>query len=229
MARNSNGAFGKFLNFIGLVDEVEPRDSYGEEYTNGNYGRASTYVPQRQGGAAQSRTAAPARRSLPAQGGRSNVGPRTYGVAEEEYRVPNRRSAAPQDEYQENYGESARANRAPARPRSRFEEEEPQQQPRRQENLPAPRMRVSPRPRTDMCSLHSLEDCCEVIDKLIAGNTIVLTMDELDGYLMQRAVDTLSGAVFALHATIRKASDKTYLIAPMGVEVNETYDVDRRF
>lgn len=31
------------------------------------------------------------------------------------------------------------------------------------------------------------------------------------------------------NATIRKASDKTYLIAPSGVEVNETYDVDRRF
>ena len=42
-------------------------------------------------------------------------------------------------------------------------------------------------------------------------------------------VCALSGAVFALHATIRKASDKTYLIAPSGVEVNETYDVDRRF
>jgi FtsZ-interacting cell division protein YlmF len=46
---------------------------------------------------------------------------------------------------------------------------------------------------------------------------------------MQRAVDTLSGAVFALHATIRKASERTYLIAPSGVEVNETYDMDRRF
>ena len=47
--------------------------------------------------------------------------------------------------------------------------------------------------------------------------------------MYKRQVDTLSGAVFALHATIRKASDKTYLIAPSGVEVNETYDVDRRF
>ncbi len=90
-------------------------------------------------------------------------------------------------------------------------------------------MRVSQRSRTVMFSLHTLEDCCEVIDHLIANNTVVLTMDELDGRLMQRAVDTLSGAVFALHASIRKASDKTYLIAPMSVEVNEAYDVDRGF
>ena len=54
-------------------------------------------------------------------------------------------------------------------------------------------------------------------------------MDDLDVKLMQRAVDTLSGAVFALHATIRKASDRTYLIAPSSVEVNESYDVERRY
>ena len=80
-----------------------------------------------------------------------------------------------------------------------------------------------------MFALHNLEDCCDVIDNLILNNTVVLTMDELDPKIIQRAVDTLSGAVFALHATIRKASDRTYLIAPMNVEVNETYDVDRRF
>ena len=80
-----------------------------------------------------------------------------------------------------------------------------------------------------MFSLHSLEDCCDVIDNLIENNTIVLTMEELDMSLVQRAVDTLSGAVFALHATIRRASEKTYLIAPNTVEVSETYDVDRRF
>ena len=94
---------------------------------------------------------------------------------------------------------------------------------------PQNRMRVSSRSRTVMYSLHSLEDCCEVIDQLIANNTVVLTMDELDGRLMQRAVDTLSGAVFALHASIRKASDRTYLVAPMSVEVNDAYDVERGF
>ena len=87
--------------------------------------------------------------------------------------------------------------------------------------------RGSARQRTVMFSLRNLEDCCDVIDNLILNNTVVLTIDELDARLMQRAVDTLSGAVFALHATIRKASERTYLIAPSGVEVNETYDMGR--
>ena len=44
-----------------------------------------------------------------------------------------------------------------------------------------------------------------------------------DERTLQRAVDTLSGAVYALHATIRKASETTYLLAPEGVEVNTSY------
>jgi FtsZ-interacting cell division protein YlmF len=80
-----------------------------------------------------------------------------------------------------------------------------------------------------MFALRSLEDCCEVIDNLISNNTVVRTQDEWEPSMMQRAVDTLSGAVFALHATIRKASDRTYLIAPSSVEVDESDDVARRF
>lgn len=80
-----------------------------------------------------------------------------------------------------------------------------------------------------MCQLTSLEDCCDVIDSLIAGNVVVLTLDELEPKLVQRALDTLSGAVFALSATIRKASDKTYVIAPSTAELNESYDAERRY
>ena len=116
------------------------------------------------------------------------------------------------------------------RPASRFDDasqsfadEAPQTQPRSSRNTGASRQK------TVMFALHNLEDCCDVIDNLIMNNTVVLTMDNLDDRLMQRAVDTLSGAVFALHATIRKASERTYLIAPMTVEVNETYDTDDRF
>ena len=52
----------------------------------------------------------------------------------------------------------------------------------------------------------------QVIDSLIAGNVVVLTLDEIDPKLTQRAIDTLSGAVFALSATIRKASDRKMCI-----------------
>ena len=47
MARKSGKGVNKFLNFIGLVDDGDPRDTYGEEYQSDNYGRQDAYAPQR--------------------------------------------------------------------------------------------------------------------------------------------------------------------------------------
>ena len=246
MARNKNGAFSKILNFIGLVDDGDSReDTYGEEYQNGNYGRQAAYTPARpnRGGAASgsrasnSRTSArSSRRSLP-EPRSSRFDDRSlreddYAETDggyDDYAAGSRRTTS---RFDDGYDYAPRSERASS---SRFAAQ-PERRASTRETLPEPRqsqtpsrMRVSRRSRTVMYSLHSLEDCCEVIDQLIANNTVVLTMDELDGRLMQRAVDTLSGAVFALHASIRKASDKTYLVAPMSVEVNDGYDMDRGF
>ena len=231
MARNKSGGFNKLLNFIGLVDDEDTQDTYGEEYSSDNYGRRAAYTPAR-----QQRTSSAGSRSTPARtsgtqrrppenNARSSRydsrAPRRY----DDYRTGERRTASRFDD--SSYASAPRAPR-----QSRYSEQpDPRYSDRNlpQRVSPQRSMRVSQRSRTVMYSLHSLEDCCEVIDQLIANNTVVLTMDELDGHLLQRAVDTLSGAVFALHASIRKASDRTYLVAPMSVEVNDTYDLDRRF
>ena len=242
MARNKSGGLSRLLNFIGLVDDGDSRDTYGEEYQNGNYGRQPAYTPARQPRSSRSERQSQ-RRSLPEprQSSRfddrtSRTSRRTYSDGDtqgyDDYDTTPRRQVSRFDDsgYSDEY--VPRTDRSA----SRFAEPPAPQPSRRQSssNLPQPkaqqpRMRVSQRSRTVMYSLHSLEDCCEVIDQLIANNTVVLTMDELDGRLLQRAVDTLSGAVFALHASIRKASDKTYLVAPMSVEVNDAYDVERGF
>ena len=208
MARNKSGGFNKLLNFIGLVDDDDTQDTYGEEYSSDNYGRRATYTPARQSRAASSRQAAPRQqaqqRRLPETHARTSRSASRFddsGYTSRSQRQPSRYSQQPDPRYSANVPQRVAPQRS---------------------------MRVSQRSRTVMYSLHSLEDCCEVIDQLIANNTVVLTMDELDGRLLQRAVDTLSGAVFALHASIRKASDRTYLVAPMSVEINEAYDVDRR-
>ena len=238
MARKKSGGFNKVLEFIGLVDEEDPRDIYEDEYNSGAYGRQQTYAPARNNRAQAARprqemttrrSAAPAyeptrtprmNRSGSASASRFDSAPRS---AQNSPRRSNAYMDRGDDRPSSRYDYSPRASRfgsleeggsAPA-----FEEENALQRPTRNPN----------RQRTVMFSLHTLEDCCDVIDNLILNNTVVLTMDDLEPRLMQRAVDTLSGAVFALHATIRKASDRTYLIAPSGVEVNETYDMDRRF
>ncbi len=77
--------------------------------------------------------------------------------------------------------------------------------------------------------LHTLEECRDVITDLIDGKTVLLNLEEMDEKTIQRGIDTLCGAAFALNATLRKASDKTYLIAPNNVEVAMTNEAERRF
>ena len=228
MARKKSGGFGKVLEFIGLVDDEDPRETYDDEYESGNYGRPQTYTPQR-----TQRTQEQPRQEVS----------RRYSSSYEPTRTPrmNRSASSSSSRFDSRSTQSSTQCRTTTssstgrydyspRPASRFDDasqsyadENPQTQPRSSRNSGTSRQK------TVMFALHNLEDCCDVIDNLILNNTVVLTMDNLDDRLMQRAVDTLSGAVFALHATIRKASERTYLIAPMTVEVNETYDTDDRF
>ena len=62
MARNKSGGFNKLLNFIGLVDDEDTQDTYGEEYSSDNYGRRAAYTPAR-----QQRTSSAGSRSTPAR------------------------------------------------------------------------------------------------------------------------------------------------------------------
>ncbi len=109
----------------------------------------------------------------------------------------------------------------------RIEQPQPQQQPRGAGNVIT--MHNDSRHQTVIYYLHTLEECREVITDLIDGKTVLLNLEEMDEKTIQRGIDTLCGAAFALNATLRKASDKTYLIAPTNVEVALTNDVERRF
>ncbi|MBQ8506429.1 MAG: cell division protein SepF [Clostridia bacterium] len=227
MARKKSGGFGKVLEFIGLVDDDEPREVYEDEFESGNYGKPQAYAPQR-----PQRTQERPRQEVSRRYNNNYEPTRTPRMSRSQQpsRFDGSRNApqggqrrpAPREEQRpQRYDYSPRASRFGS-----LDDEAPRFEAQQSR---APRMEGASRQRTVMYSLRTLKDCCEVIDNLIMNNTVVLTLDEMDPALMQRAVDTLSGAVFALRATIRKASDCTYLIAPMTVEVNETYDVDDRF
>ena len=234
MARKKSGGFGKVLEFIGLVDDEEPRETYEDEYESGNYGRPQTYAPQR----AQRTQAARPRQELTTR--RSTYEPTrtprmSRTTSNSRFDQPVRSAQNPQSAQRRSNAfierVDERSNRYDYSPRTASRFGSLEEGGERYEDAPqrTSRSSAASRPRTVMFTLRNLEDCCDVIDNLILNNTVVLTLDDLDAHLIQRAVDTLSGAVFALHATIRKASERTYLIAPSGVEVNETYDVDRRF
>ncbi len=82
----------------------------------------------------------------------------------------------------------------------------------------------SGRAETMIFYLHQLEECRDVITALLDNKTVLLNLEDMDERLIQRGIDTLCGAAFALNATLRKASDKTYLIAPNSVTVESSTD-----
>lgn len=239
MARkNGKGFGGKVLSFIGIVDDEEPRDTYGDEYESGSYGQRQPYQPQR-----QQRKPERSRQELVSR--RSNYEPtrsprmdrnstRTTGYegrfsssSGSTRNASVRRSGAylerEDSRSSSRYDYSPRSSRFDAAP-SRLDEP--------QGNLPRQRQNRSAgtaRQKTIMYNLYSLADCKEVIDQLILNSTVIITMSELEPGHMQRAVDTLSGAVFALSAKIRKVSEYTYLIAPNSVEVDDAYDSERDY
>lgn len=77
--------------------------------------------------------------------------------------------------------------------------------------------------------MHSLSECSNVIRDLIRGYSILLNLEEADTAQMQRIVDTLAGATFALGAVIRKVSERTYIIAPKNVNVMTSDRFERRY
>lgn len=232
MARNQNGGFNKFLNFIGLVDDTRQSSDAYDDYNAGGYGRPSTYVPPRQrtGDRNSDRTAQ--RRSIPAQGSRSTTyGGRTYG-GEEEYRS-NRRSNSYSDSYGSEYSSTstARSSTASSRPRSRFEEpeEQPAARPSVADDQALRPNRGGNGQKMAMISLSNLRDANKVITALVKGYTVVMTLETDDEHLKLRIVDTLSGAVFALKADIKKATDQTYVLAPKTASVKSAFEMEDRF
>lgn len=215
MARNKQGIFkrisSKALEFIGLVDDEDPADTYTDEYED---------TPSR-GQSFNSKREFRAQERQPMNNNRRES---NYGNTRQNYR-PSETRGNQQRRTVGSYASGRNPSRfdTPSRS-SRFDESEP-----RREEAPVTRehKRGGSRQRTVMYTIHSLKDCCDVIDNLLQNNTVLLNMEGLDSTTMQRSVDTLSGAVFALHATIKKISEGTYLVAPVNVEVDEAY-TDRR-
>ena len=228
MARKqSGGRFSRFLEFIGVVEE-NSQDS--DELLNDaqGYGGGTTYEPRSSRSTTVSRSGGHrADTHVPAYTGstprRSSIYDRDDDFSVRRSRNPERRdygNTRPNPAMSRNA--SSRANRA-----ARFTEAGAASA--RAEMARTQPLRETRPQRMVMLSMQRLEDCCDVIDHLIAGNMVLLTLDDMDVKLYQRVVDTLSGAVYALKAKIRKASEKTYLVAPGNVDIDDAEYVARNY
>ncbi len=141
------------------------------------------------------------------------------------------------DSYQPRDGYQPRNYQQPRQAAPRYDDYPPQRSAGRDNAPRMPEPREEPvrdnvvrlregsgRAETMIFYLHQLEECREVITALLDNKTVLLNLEDMDERLIQRGIDTLCGAAFALNATLRKASDKTYLIAPNSVTVESSSD-----
>ena len=66
----------------------------------------------------------------------------------------------------------------------------------------------------------SNEDTQDIIDSLKFRKPVIVNLDELDIEVAQRALDFVSGAVYALNANIQKVARSIYVCTPNGVDIS---------
>lgn len=71
----------------------------------------------------------------------------------------------------------------------------------------------------------SFEQLLVAIDYLASGSTVLLNLEGVEKTLYRRMIDFISGAAYALEASIKKATQDSYFLAPKDVDVSgEIFD-----
>jgi len=230
-----NGRFNKFLQTIGIVDDpVEEeylagnnRDYYGHDQGAPSYRTSSRDGGMRDSGARDNRYESPF--------GGYNDRDNDFGSSSSRYNAGNQyrqQNARPQQRPSSAGNYAPRGNVTQMPLRGNFQQEPFSSRSSGRSNYDGQQQRASganSQQRTVIYAIRSLEECQHVIIDLIEGKTTVINLEDLRSELMQRAVDTLAGASFALNAELRKASDKIYLIAPRGAVVDDMGAAERRY
>lgn len=70
--------------------------------------------------------------------------------------------------------------------------------------------------------LNNYDDVRRVVDEVKAGKIVVVNFETADRGDAIRALDFVSGAVYALDGNLQKVGDNVFLAVPKGVEVEES-------
>jgi cell division inhibitor SepF len=67
----------------------------------------------------------------------------------------------------------------------------------------------------------SVEDSKEICDQLLAGNVVVMNMENASNDQKCRIIDFISGAVYGLNGNILSVSNSIYVTAPEDIELSD--------
>lgn len=240
MARNS-GFFNRLLNVIGLVDDEPAEDNASRrvqpEDARARYGSTSSgtsYSRDRQGAGSYGSTGKAARYNPAGRGqsGQDRPYQRSGAGSYSSFERPSYEDRAARNTGRVHEAEQPEIDELdfdyqPPQRVSRPQSAQPRPSRREQAQNVTP-LRSDPRHHLIVYYLHTLDECRDVISDLLENKSVLLNLEDMDDRIIQRAIDTLGGAAFALNATLRRASDRTYLIAPTSVDIAYTNDADRR-
>lgn len=64
----------------------------------------------------------------------------------------------------------------------------------------------------------------EIAKNICDGNVVIVNCEDTDDKVARRVIDFLSGCIFALNGSIKKAANNVFIIAPKDVGVDEAKD-----
>ena len=70
---------------------------------------------------------------------------------------------------------------------------------------------------------HTMDDCEEITESLLAGSTVILNLEGLELELLQRVVDYTSGTCYAIDGNLQQISSSIIMVAPSTVEISGNF------
>lgn len=70
------------------------------------------------------------------------------------------------------------------------------------------------------------EMVADIADLLLAGNTVLLNLEDTNKETTRRLIDFMTGVAYAIHGDLRRIANNTYVVTPDNVRVSDSEETE---
>lgn len=70
------------------------------------------------------------------------------------------------------------------------------------------------------------EMVADIADLLLAGNTVLLNLEDTNKETTRRLIDFMTGVAYAIHGDLRRIANNTYVVTPNNVKVSDNEETE---
>ncbi len=70
------------------------------------------------------------------------------------------------------------------------------------------------------------EMVADIADLLLAGNTVLLNLEDTNKETTRRLIDFMTGVAYAIHGDLRRIANNTYVVTPNNVKVSDSEEAE---